>query len=294
MKRLLILGGDGMLGHRLMAELSARHTVRVTLHRELAAYAQWPEFGPRNAVGGVEASDIAQINRLVTEFKPDAMVNCVGIVKQRDESKSARISIEINALFPHQLADIAQATGCHLVHLSTDCVFSGRRGNYREDDLADAEDIYGRTKWLGEVAKAGCITLRTSIIGPELSRKSGLLEWFLSQQGKTVSGFRKAIFSGFTTAELSRIIEMLLTRFPEASGLYHVSSEPISKYDLLRRIGDRLKLGIDVIPEDSFVCDRSLDSIAFQQHFHYRPPSWDAMIEELARSIRKEANAAER
>jgi dTDP-4-dehydrorhamnose reductase len=185
---------------------------------------------------------------------------------------------------PHRLAVLARVAGARLIHLSTDCVFSGRRGNYREDDPADAEDLYGRTKLLGEVSEEPCLTLRTSIIGPELSRKSGLLEWFMAQRGGTVRGFTRAIFSGFTTAELSRVIERLLEE-PHASGLYHVSSAPISKYDLLVRINAALGIGVAIGADDSFACDRSLDSERFRSTFGYTPPAWDEMVTELAQEV---------
>jgi len=285
--RVLIFGGDGMLGHRLLKHMASRHVVRVTLHREWEAYGSWPLFTSENSCAGLDVRDEDKTERLVRTFLPEVMINCVGIVKQRSEAKTQRLSIEVNALVPHQLASIARRTGCRLIHLSTDCVFSGHRGRYREDDLADAEDIYGRTKWLGEVSEPGCLTLRSSIIGPELSRKSGLLEWFLSQKGKTILGYRRAIFSGFTTSEMSRLIEKLIVEHPNESGLYHVSSEPISKHDLLRKINAEMELGIDIRPDDEFVCDRSLDSTPFRQRFGYLPPPWGKMVSELARELRK-------
>ncbi|HSD60200.1 MAG TPA: SDR family oxidoreductase [Burkholderiales bacterium] len=279
--RVLILGGDGMLGHRLLQHLRPRHDVRATLRRDLEAYAGLGLFSPANAWGGVDVRSPERLLEVMAEFRPEAMVNCVGIVKQRAEAEDHLPSIEINALLPHRLARLARTAGARLVHLSTDCVFSGKRGNYRESDPADAEDLYGRSKYLGEVAEDGCLTLRTSIIGREVSRRNGLLEWFLSQRGKTVKGFRHALFSGFTTAEMSRIIERLLTAFPDASGLYQVSSEPISKHDLLAKINQALRLGIEIVPDDAFRCDRSLESGRFRAEFGYRPPSWDEMVAEL-------------
>jgi len=205
-------------------------------------------------------------------------------VKQRPDAEEAIQNLEINALLPHRLALLCRSIGAHLVHVSSDCVFSGRKGNYTETDPPDADDLYGRTKVLGEVHAANCVTLRTSFIGKELSRKTALLEWFLSQTG-SIRGFRKAIFSGFTTIEMARIIEMLLTRFPGAAGLYHVSSEPISKFDLLGLVKERLGLAVEIAPYDGFVCDRSLDSTRFRREFGYRPPDWPTMVEELARQI---------
>ncbi len=279
--RVLILGGDGMLGHRLLKELAPAHEVKVTLHREWDAYRACGLFSEANAFAGVDARADGGLERVFAAFRPQAVVNCVGIVKQRAEAADAIASIEVNSLLPHRLAALCGAAGARLLHLSTDCVFSGRKGGYTEADVPDAEDLYGRSKLLGEVAQPGCLTLRTSIIGRELSRRTGLLEWFLAQRGGTVKGFRQAIFSGFTTAEMSRIIGKLLAGHPGASGLYHVSSEPISKHDLLAKVNRALGLGITIEPDDSFRCDRSLDSGRFRAGFGYRPPPWDEMVAEL-------------
>lgn len=286
--RILILGGDGMLGHRLLGHLQPRHEVRATLHQDLAHYAQLGLFHAGNSIAGVDVRSDERLRQVLEEFRPEAMVNAVGIVKQRDEAKQAIPSIEINALLPHRLALLARARGARLVHLSTDCVFSGRDGHYSESSPPDAEDLYGRSKLLGEVGGAGALTLRTSIIGPELSRKAGLLEWFLAQRG-SIRGYRRAIYTGFTTAEMSRIIETMLVGFPAASGVYHVSSEPISKYHLLCMIRDRLGRKIEILPEDDFHCDRSLDSGRFRREFGYAPPAWPQMIDELARELREQA-----
>ena len=173
-----------------------------------------------------------------------------------------------------------------MLHMSTDCVFSGKKGYYEEGDLPDPEDLYGRTKYLGEVYESHCVTLRTSIIGKELSRKQGLLEWFLSQRG-SVQGFRNALFSGFTTLELSRIIEKILTEYSKKGGLYHVSSDPVSKFDLLTLIKRKMGLRIEIIPAEEPRLDRSLDSTKFRKEFNYTPPAWEEMIEELSGSLKE-------
>jgi dTDP-4-dehydrorhamnose reductase len=266
--RVLILGGDGMLGHRLYLHLRSRHEVKVTLRLALPAYTQYDLFNTANTCDVVDAVSF--------------IVNGIGIVKQRSAASQAVPAIEVNALFPHRLAVLCRAHGIRLIHISTDCVFSGRRGNYNEGNLPDAGDLYGRSKLLGEVTEGNALTLRTSMVGRELTRKASLLEWFLAQAGP-VTGFRRAIFSGFTTNELARIIERLMVEFPDAAGLYHVSSEPISKYDLLRLVRDRMRPGVEVRPDDAFQCDRSLDSTLFKTRFGYQPPPWEAMVDELAR-----------
>jgi dTDP-4-dehydrorhamnose reductase len=189
--------------------------------------------------------------------------------------------LELNALLPHQLAFVAQKAGARLVHFSTDCVFSGKKGNYVETDFPDAEDLYGRTKLLGETHYPHTLTLRTSMIGRELSRKTSLVEWFVAQRGP-VQGYRRAIYTGFTTLEIARLVEQLITEHPEANGLWHVSSEPISKFDLLGLVRKHFGLDTEIVPDDTFVCDRSLRSDRFRSAFGYTPPTWDKMIQELA------------
>jgi dTDP-4-dehydrorhamnose reductase len=282
--RLLILGGDGMLGHRLLAHLAPRHEVRVTLRQPLESYASFGLFHAGNAYGGIDLRIADSLRSALADFGPEAVINAAGIMKRRPDSEEPIPNLEINALLPHRLALLCAPIRARLVHVSTDCVFSGRRGNYTEADVPDEADLHGRTKALGEVQAPNCVTLRTSFIGRELKRKTALLEWFLAQTG-SIRGFRKAIFSGFTTLEMSRIIERLLARFPAAGGLYHVSSAPISKFDLLGLIKQQLGLAVEILPYDEFVCDRSLDSSRFRSEFGYRPPDWPAMVDELARQI---------
>jgi dTDP-4-dehydrorhamnose reductase len=282
--RILILGGDGMLGHQLLAHLAPRHEVRVTLRQPLESYASFGLFHAGNAYGGIDLRTTDPLRPVLAAFGPEAVVNAAGIMKRRPDAEEPIPNLEINALLPHRLARLCAPIGARLIHVSTDCVFSGRKGNYIETDEPDEADLHGRTKVLGEVHEPNCVTLRTSFIGRELKRKTALLEWFLAQTG-SIRGFRKAVFSGFTTIEMGRIIELLLAHFPAAGGLYHVSSEPLSKFDLLGLIKKRLGLAVEILPYDELVCDRSLDSSRFRSEFGYRPPDWPAMVDELARQI---------
>ena len=278
--RILILGGDGMLGHQLLKHLQARHDVKVTLRQDLGAYAQFDMFSKENVYDAVDIRSLDRLIEVMADFRPEAVINAVGIVKQRADAKESIPSLEINALLPHRLAVLCKGIGARLIHLSTDCIFSGKKGSYLESDPSDAGDLYGKTKYLGEVHEANSLTLRTSIIGRELARHTSLLDWFLAQTG-TVKGFTKAIYTGFTTLEMSRIIEKMLLEYPDASGVYQVSSDPINKYELLLLIREKLGLDIEIIPDDVFCCDRSLDSTRFRAEFNYSPPAWPAMIEEL-------------
>lgn len=289
--RILIFGGDGMLGHELLRSWKERHEVWITLRQEKGAYAGRERALGEHVLFGVDVRRLQDVVDAVAAARPQAVVNAVGIVKQRAAAKEAIPSLEVNSLFPHRLAQVCAAAGARMVHLSTDCVFSGRQGHYTEQDLPDAKDLYGRTKLLGEVAEPHCLTLRTSIIGLELGRKGSLIEWFLAQQGR-IKGFRRAIYSGLTTIEMARAIEHFLVKEPELGGLWQLSSGAIDKYDLLTRLSRRLgRKDVEIVPDDDFVCDRSLDSSALMARTSYRVPAWDAMLDELAEAIRSRTGA---
>lgn len=279
--KILIFGGDGMLGHQLFRQWNRRHETYVTLRNELASYSSSGLFEPQRSIPNIDVRSIETVISCVERLRPDALVNAVGLVKQRPMATESQPSSEINTLFPQQLAIVGQSVGARVVHFSTDCVFSGRKGSYTEQDIPDPEDLYGRSKLLGELNSPNCITFRTSIVGRELSRKTGLLEWFLAQRS-SVRGFTRAIYTGFTTIEMARIVERLITQYPQASGVWHVSSDRISKYDLLCLVKKYFKLDTEIVPSDSFVCDRSLLSDRFRTAFGYTPPTWDKMVEELA------------
>jgi dTDP-4-dehydrorhamnose reductase len=289
--KVLVIGGDGMLGHRLLLDLAAIHEVRVSLRRNTANYVHLNLFDQFNSYFGVDVRHQESVLEVLADFRPEAIVNAAGIVKQRDEAKQSIPSIEVNALFPHQLAVMAQACQARLIHLSTDCVFSGSRGGYTELDQPDPVDLYGRSKLLGEVRRPGCLTLRTSIIGLELANRHGLVEWFLAQKGP-VPGYRRAMYSGFTTQELTRIINNLITHHFPLTGVWHVASQPISKHDLLTNLAGHLaEEDRWVEPNDDFVCDRTLNADAFNRVTGYSPPTWDEMLEELAETIRRSREA---
>jgi dTDP-4-dehydrorhamnose reductase len=278
--RVLVFGGNGMLGHRLSRVLFEDMDLWVTFRHVPAKY----EFLPaERQVDHVFVEDTARVKEVLDTIKPDAVVNAAGIVKQRDEAKQAVPSISINALFPHQLADLCVKRGIRVIQISTDCVFSGFRGNYTELDNPDPVDLYGRSKLLGELNGPDTLTLRTSIIGWQLDKFSSLLSWFALQRGKRVKGYRNAIYSGLSTTILSQLIgDILLTR-PDLSGLYQVASSPISKYDLLAQLRDLLGWK-DLImdPDDNFYCDRSLSNARFNSATGWHSPSWTTMLEGLA------------
>ena len=271
-----------MLGHQLWRQMNPNHEVWVTLRRAASTYRHFGLFEEIRTISNTDAANMESLVSVFRRVRPEAVINCVGIIKHLKEGHNPLISLRINSLLPHQLAELSGAFGARMVHISTDCVFTGRKGNYLESDISDAEDIYGRTKFLGEVHESHCLTLRTSIIGRELETKLGLIEWFLSQSGQSIKGFRKAIYTGFTTMEMARVIEMVLLRQPDLHGLWQVSSDPINKFDLLKIAQEAFGWQGEILPDDQFVCDRSLDSKRFRERAGYRPPSWQEMLKELA------------
>jgi dTDP-4-dehydrorhamnose reductase len=274
--RVLILAGRGMLGHALRRELARAHQVTATVRGEA---------GEPGLVGGIDVLEPGTLERLLEGTRPQAVLNAVGLVKQRSEAEDAIAAIETNALLPHRLARLCADRGARLVHFSTDCVFSGGRGSYRETDRPDPVDTYGRSKLLGELG-APHLTLRTSIVGLELGRAQGLVEWFLASRGR-IDGYRRAIWSGLTTAEMARLVGRLLSQHPALEGLYHVAAEPIDKHELLTRLARELgRDDLTIEPVDEPFCDRSLDGSAFAAATGYRAPSWDEMLRELAQEIR--------
>ncbi|MGO4353287.1 dTDP-4-dehydrorhamnose reductase family protein [Rhizobium sp. RAF36] len=292
--RILILGGDGMLGHQLLLSLRDRHTVKVTVRLALSQYEAYGLFNESNTFDQLDLRESAALRDVISAFSPDLVINAAGIVKQRDAASEALVSLEINSVLPHRLAEYCRAAGAYLIHFSTDCIFKGDRGGYSEADNPDATDLYGRTKLLGEVSAENCITLRTSIIGLELHRKTSLVEWFLSQTGE-IKGYTRAIFTGITTAEAARLVDFLTSRLGTLSGIYNVASKPISKHDLLLSLSEKMcRTDVRIVPDSSFHCDRSLLNDLLTEKSGYSPPSWDVMLEELAGLIgdRQAPNAA--
>ena len=281
--KILVLGGSGMLGHQLYREFAQDYDVWVTLRRDAAPFVQRGLFRPDRVLARVDAMDFAGVEAVLRAVAPAVVFNCIGIIKQLKAAKDPIPSLTLNSLLPHRLARVCGEIGARLVHFSTDCVFSGLKGGYRESDVADAEDLYGRTKFLGEVGDAPhALTVRTSIIGRELGTAHSLVDWFLSQRGGQVRGYRRAIYTGFTTLEMARIVRMLVARQPSLHGLWQVASTPISKYDLLNLLRDACRVPVEILPFDDFVCDRSLDGSRFAAATGYRAPAWPTMIAEMA------------
>lgn len=275
-----------MLGHKLCHELpQCGHAVFGTVRGDAESMSAFgPVFEQTTLLPGVDAMNEASLAEAMDRAAPDVVVNAIGIVKQLPTAENRLISVAINSYLPHKLAQLCTRRSAKLVHISTDCVFSGRDGNYTEDSVSDALDFYGKSKFLGETdaSEASAVTLRTSFIGRELHENThGLLEWFLSQQGGEVRGFRKAIYTGLTSRELTRVIAQVIENHTDLAGVYQVASEPINKYDLLQEIKTCYGLDISIQPDDAFVCDRSMSGAAFAAAAGYTPPSWPEMLRDM-------------
>ena len=280
--RLLVLGCCGMLGHKLVQILKVEFDTWTTVRGPAQAYAKYRIFDPAKVLSSVDVANGDHLAEAFARVRPDAVINCVGIIKQLAAAHDPVPSLTINSLLPHRLQRLCVASGARLIHFSTDCVFSGRKGMYTEDDPSDALDLYGRTKFLGETSGPGALTIRSSIIGRELSSASGLVEWFLSQRGRRVEGYTRAIYTGFTTRAMTGIIRNVLLNHPDMYGTVQISSEPINKYELLGLVRDAYGIDVEIAPSDRVQIDRSLDSTHFRRLTGFAPPSWPAMIADMA------------
>jgi dTDP-4-dehydrorhamnose reductase len=275
--KILVLGASGMLGHTVLRYLaqspgySALGSVRSERARQLL-----PE-GLRGQIVCAPSVDTDSLVQLLDRVKPQVVVNCVGVVKQLAEADDPLAAIPVNSLLPHKLLRLCKLAGARLIHFSTDCVFSGAKGMYSENDSADATDLYGRSKLLGELNDPQAVTLRKSVIGPELDGAHGLLGWFLAQRGRA-KGFTRAIFSGLTTLELARVLREFVLPRPELHGVLHVAADPITKYELLTLIAKVYGVAIDIEPDDKLAIDRSLDSRLFQRLTGYVAPPWPELV----------------
>ncbi len=278
--KILVFGASGMLGNAMLRVMSAQEawsvygTVR-GVDPALHAAAPCAVLIP-----GIHADQPDSLLAAFAQARPDVVINCVGLVKQLSNAEDPLVAVPINTLLPHRLALMCEVAGARLVHVSTDCVFSGKQGNYTEFDLADAQDVYGRSKLLGEVDYPHAVTLRTSIIGHELGSAHGLIDWFLSQQAR-VKGYTEAVFSGLPTCELARVVRDFVIPHASLRGAYHVAAEPISKHDLLQIVKREYGKNLQIEPDDQVKINRSLDASRFREATGYLAPAWPDLIAKM-------------
>jgi dTDP-4-dehydrorhamnose reductase len=279
--RILVLGASGMLGSAMMRVLNEKDVGEVFGTVRSANVARF--FTPRIAqrlVPGCDVENQDALNKVFAEIKPDVVINCIGLIKQLAEADDPLVALPINSLLPHRLAALCKLGGARLIHISTDCVFDGARGGYLESDVSNATDLYGKSKYLGEVYFPHTITLRTSIIGAELQSTHGLIAWFLAQKERC-NGYSKAFFSGLPTVVLAQIVRDIIIPRPELSGLYHVAAQSISKLDLLSLVAEVYGKKIEIVPDDRLVIDRSLNADKLRAETGYVAPDWRELVQTM-------------
>lgn len=288
--RILVLGVTGMLGNAMFRVLSQVKTNEVFgTARSASALRLFGSDLLKQIIVGVDVENQDSLVRVFADINPDVVVNCVGLVKQLASSNDPLLALPINAMLPHRIAKLCQLSNARLVHISTDCVFSGKMGGYRETDPSDAIDLYGKSKFIGEVAYSNSITLRTSIIGHELMSRQGLVDWFLSQEGQ-IRGYTKAVFSGLPTVELARMVRDVVLPRPDMAGVFHVASLPISKFDLLNLVAEIYGKAIEIVPDDSVVVDRSLNADLIKQTAGYVAPNWRDLVTRMHKFYKGDSN----
>ncbi|TVP52863.1 MAG: SDR family oxidoreductase [Halomonadaceae bacterium] len=283
--RVLVLGVTGMLGNALYRYLCQDRDLEVwgTLRSDRGK-GYFPEPLQACLVSGVDVLNLDSLTQVMLRSKPQVVINCVGMIKQLAGADDPLVALPLNSLLPHRLARLCAIAGSRLVHISTDCVFSGRRGGYTEADTSDAQDLYGKSKYIGEVNHLPhAITLRTSIIGHELNSNLALVDWFLSREGE-VMGYANALFSGLPTIELARVIQQYVLPNNQLQGLYQVASEPIDKLALLRLVAKEYAKDIVIHPDERVCIDRSLDATRFSQASGYVAPQWPVLVKRMKHS----------
>lgn len=278
--RVVVLGSGGLLGSAVMKTLSIADDYQVIGLSRTDISQVRPVFLKNAELHyGIDVRNTAELGEFLCSFKPEVVINCVGVVKQKGEAVGNVDAITINAVFPHQLSELCGPLGCRVIHISTDCVFSGAEGSYKESDAANATDVYGLSKRLGEI-DAPNITLRTSVIGREIKDHVGLLDWFLSQNND-VLGYSRAIFSGLPSPEIAKVLRDFVLPNKTLVGLYHLAANPISKYDLLKLIASEYGLTTHIVKDSDFKIDRSLNAQKFNSETGYTPPTWQALVRQM-------------
>jgi dTDP-4-dehydrorhamnose reductase len=288
--KILILGAEGMLGHKLFEVLSSSYpetygaiSGKVNDH----IYKQISMFQTERIIPDVNAMEFEQIESIIKNVNPDIVINCLRVTTHNNTALSAIKNITVNSVLPQQLLKVTYNRGCRLIHYSSDCVFDGKLGMYSEDDIPNAIHMYGRTRLLGEVCADHALVLRGSVIGQELMNHNSLLDWFLRKKGGDIKGFSRAIYSGLSSIETAKVTSLILSNKQSLTGLYNIASDPISKYDLLNLAKKSFAVDVKIKRDNSFKIDRSLNPNKFNKEMNYIAPSWALMMKELATESNK-------
>lgn len=281
--KILIIGVNGMIGHGMFNYFSKNHEVYGTLKGD---YKNYNLSSFKKIFHNINLNDLSNLKKVINELLPDIVINCSGIIKQKSDQFTKEDHIYLNSKIPLLIYKICIKKNIRLISFSTDCVFDGKKGLYKDDDTPNAQDIYGISKAQGELRKKNCLTIRTSTIGLEVENRHGLIEWFLNQNGKSIEGYDNAIYSGLTTGELARYLEYILLNFPDLSGVYNMAANKISKYQLLTMLSQKLEYFTIMLKKNTdFICDRSLDGTTLNSITGFKVKDWDEMLSDLAIEI---------
>ena len=277
--KILILGGDGMIGHKMAQVLSVQN------HEIVISIREKKELTLKSISSKVKVFLNDFIKDSILDFldkvNPDVIINAIGITIRRGAAENISDTIYLNSLFPHQISSWALAFKKRLIHFSTDCVFSGSEGSYLEDATPNALDYYGKTKGLGEINSKSSLTIRSSMIGPELYNKTELFEWIINNKEKEINGFSRVMYSGVTTVYMARLLADLIDNHKNLIGIYNIASKPISKFELLHLINDNFDLGLIINDNKTVISNKTLNASKIEKVIGFQPPSWDELIFEL-------------
>lgn len=273
----LVLGASGLIGSTLYNFFCKKEDLNVFGTSKSTNQSNLTE----TIIEKIDFLNLSQSLDIISEIKPSVVINCIGITKHSPNYSNLSDLAFLNSLLPHILSDFSRSKNFRFIHISSDCVFDGQRGNYSESDCPDSKDLYGKSKFLGELNDInGSVTIRTSTIGHEKRSKYGLLEWFLSQN-VSCKGFSKAFFSGLTTLELADLLYKYFIFDDSVCGLYNLAGPKINKFDLLEIIARVYKKDIEIEKDDTFCIDRTLNASKFNNKFGYSYKNWDSMIKEM-------------
>ena len=280
--KILILGGNGMIGHKLYQVISKKYPNTWVLFKKKYELVQNNLLYKKDfVIDDFDVCDFSRLIQLLNNLKVDIIINAIGLTIRRNVYEIQSKSILINSVLPHVLNEWVISNDKRLIHFSTNCVFSGKDGFYNEESFVDSNDFYGRSKALGEIISTNSLTLRSSMIGRELENKTELLEWFLSNKNGTVSGYNKAIYSGITTNCMADFVVKIIENYPDMNGLYNVSSEKITKFDLLKLFNEYFDTNITIIPNNLFATNKALNSEKFFKKTGFIKPDWVDLIKDL-------------
>ena len=280
--RILILGADGMIGHKIAQSLEDFELILAS-RKSISL----------KSIGIIKGKMVLHnlitdsLDLLLDSTTPDIIINCAGITTRRGVEDNIVNTGLLNSELPHKLDSWANLNSKKLIHFSTDCVFSGNRGNYLDNDFADADDIYGKSKALGEVDSPNTLTLRCSMIGRELYNFTELFEWLLKNKNKKIEGYSNTFYSGITTVRMGIILNQILKKNLNLSGIYNISSTPISKFDLLIKLSNAFNLNVEVKQNTNNKSNKVLISEKFTEITGIYPPNWDDLISEFKEDCEK-------